>query len=144
MALGLPPFNTGSLLASLTLTNLVTERGGKMLKLDDIFALAKQGYKPSDIKELIELSKEAEVKTEEVPDQEEKENTSTPSHTVAPEEGKPSESAEASEVVDYKKKAEELEKKLSDLQRANTQKNIADTDEKSDSEVIADLMKSFM
>ena len=27
------------------------------MKLDDIIALAKQGYKPGDIKELIELSK---------------------------------------------------------------------------------------
>ena len=30
-----------------------------MLKLDDIVALAKQGYKPSDVKELIELSKDS-------------------------------------------------------------------------------------
>ena len=28
------------------------------MKLDDIIALAKQGYKPNDIKELIELSKD--------------------------------------------------------------------------------------
>lgn len=121
-----------------------------MLKLDDIFALAKQGYKPSDIKELIELSKEAEVKAEELPDQEietQKDNKDdqTPSHTVAPEDGKTSEDSEDSKIVDYKKKVEELEKKISDLQKANTQKSIADTgDKKSDSEVIADLMKSFM
>ena len=30
-----------------------------MLNLTDIVALAKQGYKPNDIKELIELTKEA-------------------------------------------------------------------------------------
>lgn len=120
-----------------------------MIKLDDIVALAKQGYKPSDIKELIELSKEAPASEEKEPDQEtEKENITddkTPSDTVAPEkEDKHSDDQEASKVVDYKKKVEELEKKISDLQKANTRKNVADTDEKSDSEVIADLMKSFM
>ena len=32
-----------------------------MLNLNDIIALAKQGYKPADVKELIELSKTAEA-----------------------------------------------------------------------------------
>ena len=31
------------------------------MKLDDIIALAKQGYKPNDIKELIELSKDEQI-----------------------------------------------------------------------------------
>ena len=32
------------------------------MKLEDIIALAKQGYKPNDIKELIELSKDEKQK----------------------------------------------------------------------------------
>lgn len=118
-----------------------------MLKLDDIFALAKQGYKPSDIKELIELSKEAEVtKESDSSTQEENNNDETPSHenTVAPEDEKQTKEAEDSKIVDYKKKVEELEKTISDLQKANTRKNVADTDTPSDSEVVADLFKSFM
>ena len=121
-----------------------------MLKLDDIVALAKQGYKPADVKELIELSKstdEAPTSSEDVAD------TGKPS-TPAEEDKKPEEaskgtvtddSSEDDKVIDYKKKVEELEKKIQDLQKANTKKNIADTDDsKSDSEVFADVMKSFM
>ena len=46
-----------------------------MLNLNDIIALAKQGYKPADVKELIELSKTVEASEEdqqqpkEVPEQ---------------------------------------------------------------------------
>ena len=140
-----------SLFASLTLTKMVTERGGKMLKLDDIVALAKSGYKVSDVKELIELSKEADTSTEEtsssntVAKEQNQENISTQKDEVKhATEDEPSKDEEASKVVDYKAKAEELEARLQELQKANTRRNIADTDEKSDSDVFADVMKSFM
>ena len=114
-----------------------------MLKLDDIVALAKSGYKVSDVKELIELSKEAEASND------------APKGTVATEEGVPEESentkpedtkeeAEDEKIVDYKAKVEELEEKIKVLQKANTEKKIADTDEKSDSDVLAEAVKSFM
>lgn len=118
-----------------------------MLKLDDIVALAKSGYKVSDIKELIELSKEAEASTdapkgtvaneESVQEEPEKETVSS-----QPEDTK--EEAETEKIVDYKSKVEELEEKIKVLQKANTEKKIADTDEKSDSDVLAEAMKSFM
>ena len=121
-----------------------------MLKLDDIIALAKQGYKPADIKELIELSKSAD----EAPDSSEG-AADTGSTSTPAEDDKKSEEAskgtitdaspEDDKVIDYKKKAEELEKKIQDLQKANIHKNIADNDDnKSDSDVFADAMKSFM
>ena len=121
-----------------------------MLKLDDIVALAKQGYKPADVKELIELSKSTDVAPDSSDDAADTGNTSAP----AEEEKKNEEASkgmivdaapEDDKVIDYKKKVEELEKKIQDLQKANTRKNIADTDDnKSDSEVFADVMKSFM
>ena len=40
------------------------------MSLKDIIELAKQGYKPSDIKELIALSQESEQDTEQEPEQE--------------------------------------------------------------------------
>ena len=40
------------------------------MNLKDIIELAKQGYKPSDIKELIALSQEPEQKPEQKPEQE--------------------------------------------------------------------------
>lgn len=119
-----------------------------MLNLTDIVTLAKQGYKPNDIKELIELTKEApaEAKSEVQPTTEE-----------VPAENKPTEDnqkdGEASnDQLDYKEEVEKLkaqlqetENKLSKLQKENTRRN-ADNDEnkKSDAEAFADVMKSFM
>lgn len=114
-----------------------------MLKFNDILSLAKNGYTPSDIKELIELSKEADSSESDTGDKEQiTEDTKTPSSTVAaPEDDK---EEKDSEIEDYKNEIEDLKKQISDLQKANTRKNIADTDEKSDSEVFADVMKQFM
>lgn len=116
-----------------------------MLNLNDIIALAKQGYKPSDVKELIELSKTVEASE---PDQEQP--TETPEEVKeapkeAPKEEEKKEGAQAAEIVDYKAKVEELEKKLSDLQKANTKQNADKSeDKKSDAELFADVVKSFM
>lgn len=117
-----------------------------MLKLEDIVALAKSGYKVSDVKELIELSKASEQEQKE----DLKEKSPSEEHTQNIEEKKevtqdlPKEPEKEEKVIDYKKKSEELEKKISDLQKANLSRNLADTDEKSDSELFADVMKSFM
>lgn len=114
-----------------------------MLNLNDIIALAKQGYKPADVKELIELSKTAEASEEvqeqptEIPEQPEEAKE-------APKEEEKKDSAEADKIVDYKAKAEELEKKISELQKANTKQNADKSDHKSDAELFADVMKSFM
>lgn len=124
-----------------------------MLKLDDIVALAKQGYKPADVKELIELSKASEDsdQKEELPKPEENKPTKDdgkkeelPTPEQQPSQGTVANEPSDDQVVDYKKKVEELEAKLAELQKANTRKNIADTDEKSDFDVFADAMKSFM
>lgn len=115
-----------------------------MLNLNDIIALAKQGYKPADVKELIELSKTAEASED---DQEQPKDIpeDVPEEKEAPkEEEKKDDADEAAKIVDYKKKAEELEKKISELQKANTKQNADKSDHKSDAELFADVMKSFM
>lgn len=115
-----------------------------MLNLNDIIALAKQGYKPADVKELIELSKTAEASEDdqeqptEIPEQPEEEKE------APKEEEKKDGAGEADKIVDYKAKAEELEKKISELQKANTKQNADKSDHKSDAELFADVMKSFM
>lgn len=121
-----------------------------MLNLNDIVALAKSGYKVDDIKELIKLSKEAETE-ESTPSGSEEEKEVDKKEEALPEEPKTGTVAkddlqeETSKVIDYKKRSEELEEKLQELQKANTKKNMADKDEtKSDLEVFADAMKSFM
>lgn len=120
-----------------------------MFNFGDLVALAKQGYTPADIKQLIELSRTAEKEDLEASEgdtiTENHADFEKPSDTVtAPEEVKEEPDQEDSKIVDYKKKVEELEKKIADLQKANTEKNIADTDEKSDLDVFTEAMKSFM
>ena len=122
------------------------------LNLTDIVALAKQGYKPSDIKELIELTKEApEGKPEDQEEQPKPEEPEKPSEDKPKEEEKKDGKA-SNDQLDYKEEVEKLkaqlqetENKLSKLQKENTKRN-ADTDEnkKSDAEAFADVMKQFM
>lgn len=72
-----------------------------MLSIKDVVSLAKAGYKPADVKELIEMSKDApeeEKKPEEQPAPEEKKP-----EEPAPEEKKPEEPE-----IDYKAKYNEL------------------------------------
>ena len=116
-----------------------------MLNLNDIIALAKQGYKPADIKELIELSKsEGPAPEGEKPEDDQKKEQ--PKEKPEDDQKKEPQEAEKPEddTVDYKKKAEELEKKLSEVQKANTKQNADKSEEKSDAEMFADVMKSFM
>ena len=123
-----------------------------MLNLTDIVALAKQGYKPNDIKELIELTKEApEGKPEDQEKQPKPEEPEKPSEDKPKEEEKKDDEASSGQL-DYKEEVEKLkaqlqetENKLSKLQKENTRRN-ADTDEnkKSDAEAFADVMKQFM
>lgn len=122
-----------------------------MLNLTDIVALAKQGYKPNDIKELIELTKEA---PEGKPEDQEKQPI--PEEPEKPSEDKPEEEekkdGEASngqldykeEVKKLKAQLQETENKLSKLQKENVRRNADTGDEKPDAEAFADVMRSFM
>lgn len=131
-----------------------------MLNLTDIVALAKQGYKPNDIKELIELTKEApednkgDQGTQPKPD-ENKPDENKPdekSSEYKPLEDNKKDGAASTVQLDYKEEVEKLkaqlqetENKLSKLQKENVRRN-ADTDEhkQSDAEAFADVMKEFM
>lgn len=120
-----------------------------MLNLTDIVALAKQGYKPSDIKELIELTKTEgpeggadDQEQQPKPDEHEK-----PSEEGEKKDNKPSDD----QPVDYKEEVEKLknqlqetENKLKLLQKENTKQNADTGDKKSDAEMFAEVAKSFM
>lgn len=84
------------------------------MKFEDILAFAKAGYKPSEIKELLEMETSSDVKTEDIQTPEE----ATPNQPT--EENKP----EADEI-DYKKLYEESQKQLKQAQQAN--RNTAST-----------------
>ena len=117
------------------------------MNISDIVALAKQGYKPSDIKELLEL----------VPSKEEKpteENKVQVEKTEQHEDGKeqPNEapknttedSSEKDSVIDYKKRIAELEEKVKSLQNANVHQDNSDVQKESDEDILNDITRSFM
>ena len=119
--------------------------------LDDIIELAKQGYKPADIKELIELSKsEGEQPKDPKPEDDQTEKPKDPKpeddQTEKPKDPKPEDGA-----VDYKEKVTQLEGELQKtkellqkLQTENTKKDASGGNEKTDAEAFAEAMKSFM
>lgn len=82
------------------------------MKINDIIALAKQGYKPADIKELISLA-EPENKEDDEPEDDPLEESNDTRDTP------PAQEDENKDEVDYKKLYEETEKKLKAAQAAN-------------------------
>lgn len=115
------------------------------MKLGDIIELAKQGYTPNDIKELLSLNiTEQEVKTTEqekqpvLPDQAKKDAESE--HKNATE--KKEESREDS--INYKLLYEDAQKKLEAAQKSNTNKNVQPENTKTDSDLIAEIVAGFM
>ena len=97
------------------------------MKFSDIVDLAKAGYKPSDIKELMKLQE---------PEEQPEENGSEGKQT----EEKGSEGKK--EEVDYKKLYEEEHKKLEELQNKNSREPIDPEPLKID-EVIKSVKKSI-
>lgn len=120
------------------------------LKLADLIELAKQGYTPDKVKELIELSNSEEADTSNNSDDQPTPEENEVPDTTAPEE-KQKDAETSPEAVDYTKKIEELEKKLKDseaklseLQKKNTRQNADKGDKPTDADVFANAMKSFM
>lgn len=94
------------------------------MNLKDVIDLAKAGYKPADIRELVEIAKESkEVKDE--PEEPEKEPDPEP-------------------AIDYKKLYEESQAKLSQAQKSNAKKTISKPEEKTDEDVFKEFCVSFM
>ena len=92
------------------------------MKFSDILALAKQGYSPKDIKDLLALS-----------DPDEPEDKQDPEKKQDPE-----------QPEDKDAKIIDLEKKIAELQKLNTTKDLSDKKPKSDDDIFKELMKEFM
>ena len=116
------------------------------MKFTDIVDLAKQGYTPKDIKELLSL------------------NVSDGSEDIPPEEDH-HEEGQADELIDqkcdatpeddagldykslYEESQKELEKIKNDLKKAqkdNTKENMGDPNKPSDNDILNDIVRSFM
>ena len=94
------------------------------MKITDIIALAKQGYKPADIKELLTLAepeKDPEPKKEKDPEPEkDQEKEKDPEPEKDPEKEK---DPEPEEVKKLKGEITDLTARLEKLQEANTKKD---------------------
>jgi len=112
----------------------------------DILALAKQGYTPNDIKELMNLEINDGMQTQEGNTQGEDIHEEVRESDAATHENKPTdESSDANEnTIDYKLLYEESQKKLQTIQKQNTNQNIKDDTKESDTEILSDIVRSFM
>ena len=100
------------------------------MSLKDIIELAKQGYKPSDIKELIALSQETEQETEQKQEKETKQEQEQ-------EQEKEQETEKAKDTDDKDRIIEELRKKLKN-------ENLSDEDKiKTSTEILNNLLKDM-
>lgn len=108
------------------------------MKFEDLVAFAKAGYKPADVKELLEMqieSNQPEPEPEPTPEPE-------PEPTPEPE---PEPTPEPEPEPDYKKLYEESQAKLKEAQKANVLKDVSNSDDKkSDDDIVKDLFRSFM
>ena len=115
------------------------------MNLTDIIALAKNGYSLKDIKELIALASDDPEKMP--PEEDHHEEAGIDGSDEQKDDATPE---DHEQVLDYKKLYEEqndkiinLEKKLEEVQKNNTRKNMQG--EKPDNqEIINDLARSFM
>ena len=102
------------------------------IKFSDIIALAKSGYTVSDVKELIQLSDATTPSNDE---------TEAPQDNQEPAAEDPEEPEQ--EEVDYKTLYEQEQEKVKRLQAVNRNQN-AQTNEKTDQEILMDLARDFM
>ena len=124
-----------------------------MITIKDIVELAKAGYKPNEVKELIELSKTEENDTPSIsgssdtagetipPSNNVQDSTPNPSFTG---EISPAEETEKPET-DYKALYEASQLELKEAQKANIKRDISSADDnKSDEDILEDLIKEFI
>ena len=124
------------------------------MKLTDIIALAKQGYKPSDIRDLIELAESADTEPEkssdtdhekggDTDDQEnEKTDDLSESGSGTKEDNKSEDGSK--EIDDLKKEIKKLKDDLKKAQKFNQSKDNSDEQVKSDEEVFRDAFKNLL
>lgn len=115
-----------------------------MLTIKDIVDLAKAGYKPADVKELIEISKSNDDRSSDVPPADsdtDKEDNAENNPQIDPNAG----GTEDPNEPDYKSLYETTKKELEKVQKENAKKDISSEDDYiSDSDIIKDLIKDFM
>ena len=117
------------------------------ITLNDIVALAKLGYNPGDIKELISLSEKADA---EKPEEQQKaagaidEPKPADSEAKEPTENVKPANAEQKDDVDYKKLYEQSQSDLKKAQEANIKKDSAPAQPEDPTKDLLDLVGSYL
>lgn len=113
------------------------------MKFNDIVALAKQGYTPQDIKDLMSLSEDQGSGAED--EQKDQDGQQTPhDHDKSEPEAQP-DKEDTSDGLDYKALFEAEQEKTAKLQKMVLSADLSDKDDKeSDADIFADVMKTFM
>lgn len=115
--------------------------------LNDIAALAKAGYTPQDVKELMQLSKPTDnLQTEAQPAENKTEQTVLQFENSEPEkstETAPKESAQPEDVPDYKALYETEKEKVSTLQNKNNNIDVSGNNTTVTEEHLLDIVRSF-
>lgn len=106
------------------------------MKLEDIIALAKAGYKPSEVKELMELQQE--LPKEEPPKEE-------PPKEEPPKEEPPKEDEKDKTISDLQAQLADIQSKLDIAQKANQRMDQSGngSQELSDEDILIELGKHF-
>ena len=122
------------------------------MNLSDIIALAKQGYKPADIRELIALGNEQEQRQKQPDPQPDPEPTTPPAPVTEPapeQEAVPAErppeaaAAAADKNTSPDPQIEDLKRQIAELQAANARRGQPEG-QKSNEEILAEMAKGFV
>lgn len=122
------------------------------MNLSDIIALAKQGYKPSDIRELIALGNEQEKQKQPDPQPDPEPTTPpapvtepTPEQEAVTAERPPETAAAAADKNTPDPQIEDLKRQIAELQAANARRGQPDGGgQKSNEEILAEMAKGFV
>lgn len=121
------------------------------MTLSDIIALAKQGYKPADIKELLSLATEPEPLPAQEPAQapEPKESNAGQNEQLitnikSEKEGEVNKEKSPSLDGGLQEVVEDLKKQLAEAQKANVNANVQPEQTKSLDDELADMFREYM
>jgi len=115
--------------------------------LSDVAALARAGYTPSQIKELMEFEKGSKDQKPEEAKAKEEAAEITPKEDVQPEQQNDEQKPEPEEdpkIKELQDKITKLEADLAAAQKANVNKALGPAEEKSAQDYLNELAKSFM
>lgn len=124
---------------------------GEKLGIRDIIDLAKAGYKPGEVKELLQIANEPKEAAEEVPVilqeaavQPEEQKAAEPVSEAQPEQADALKELQ-SQIETLRKQSDEKDKLIKQIQKENASRNIkTETQVKSEDDVLADIARSFM